>query len=59
MLSSAFAAYETGKISFLDLLDSERMVVRVRLEFEAVEARRRIASARLLKDIGIINWDEE
>jgi outer membrane protein TolC len=57
MLSSAFAAYETGKISFLDLLDSERMVVRVELEFEAVEARRRSASGRLLKDIGIINWD--
>lgn len=59
MLSSAFFAYETGKISFLDLLDSERMVVRVRLEFEAVEARRRIASAKLLRDMGLIQFDEE
>ncbi|UCD38074.1 MAG: TolC family protein [Fidelibacterota bacterium] len=59
MLSSAFAAYETGKISFLDLLDSERMVVRVRLEFETIKAQRRIAGARLLRDVGIINWDEE
>ncbi|MCH7859912.1 MAG: TolC family protein [Candidatus Marinimicrobia bacterium] len=59
MLASAFSAYETGKISFLDLLDSERMVVRVRLEFEAVEARRRIASAKLLKDMGLIQFDEE
>ncbi len=59
MLSSAYSAYETGKISFLDLLDSERMVVRVRLEFETVEARRRIASARLLSDIGLIHYGEE
>jgi len=59
MLASAFSAYETGKISFLDLLDSERMVVRVRLEFETVEARRRIASARLLNDIGLIHYGEE
>lgn len=59
MLSSAFSAYETGKISFLDLLDSERMVERVRLEFEAVEAKRRIASARLLRDTGLIHLGEE
>ena len=59
MLASAFSAYETGKISFLDLLDSERMVVRVQLEFEAVEARRRIASAKLLRDMGLIQFDEE
>lgn len=59
MLSSAFSAYETGKISFLDLLDSERMVVRVRLEFEAVEARRRIANAKMLKVMGLIHLDEE
>ena len=59
MLASAFSAYETGRISFLDLLDSERMVVRVRLEFETVEARRRIASARLLRDTGLIYLGEE
>lgn len=59
MLASAYAAYETGKISFLDLLDSERMVVRVRLDFEAIEADRRITSANMVKDIGLIHYNEE
>ena len=59
MLASAFSAYETGKISFLDVLDSERMVVRVRLEYEAVEARRRIAGAKLLRDSGMFRREEE
>ena len=59
MLASAFAAYETGKISFLDLLDSERMVVRVRLEFDAVSARHHIMAAKLLKNIGALHWAEE
>ena len=59
MLSSAFSAYETGKISFLDLLDSERMVVKVRLSFEEVEANRRIASAKMIKNIGLIQLSEE
>ncbi len=58
MLASAFAAYETGKISFLDLLDSERMVVRVRLEFEAVSARRHIRAAKLIKNISALHWGE-
>ncbi|MCH8010706.1 MAG: TolC family protein [Candidatus Marinimicrobia bacterium] len=59
MLSSAFSAYETGKINFLDLLDSERMVVKVRLSFEEVEANRRIASAKMVKNIGLIQLSEE
>lgn len=59
MVSSAFSAYETGKISFLDLLDSERMAVRIRLEFEAVIAERRIAAAQLLKAVGLIDLNEE
>ena len=59
MLASAFSAYETGKISFLDVLDSERMVVRVRLEYQAVEARRRIAGAKLLRDSGMFRLEEE
>ncbi len=55
MLSSAFSAYETGKISFLDVLDSERMAIEVRLDFERIEAQRRIASAHMLKSIGLIH----
>ena len=55
MLSSAFAAYETGKISFLDLLDSERMVVRVRLDFEKIKANKNITTARLLRAIGLVH----
>lgn len=57
MLSSAFAAYETGKISFLDVLDSERMVIKVRLDFERIEAEQRIASAQMLKAIGLIRLE--
>ncbi|MFC1481195.1 TolC family protein [Candidatus Neomarinimicrobiota bacterium] len=58
MLASAYSAYETGKISFLDVLDSQRMVVRVRLEFESVEQKRRIASAKLLMNVGLIDLEE-
>lgn len=58
MLASAFSAYETGSISFLDLLDSERMVVKVRLEYEAANANNRIASAKLLKAAGLIELKE-
>lgn len=58
MLASAYAAYETGKISFLDVLDSQRMVVRVRLEFEKVEQKRRIASAKLLMKVGLVGLEE-
>ncbi len=53
MLASAFSAYETGNINFLDLLDSERIAVKVRLENEAAIASKRIASAKLLKTIGL------
>ncbi|MEE9162062.1 MAG: TolC family protein [Candidatus Neomarinimicrobiota bacterium] len=59
MLSSAHAAYETDRISFLDLLDSERMVKQVRLDFEAVKADRRIARARLLRAAGLYLLEEE
>ncbi|MCF7797692.1 MAG: TolC family protein [Lentisphaeria bacterium] len=53
MLASAYSAYETGKISFLDVLDSERMTFTVQLEFEAVKARRTVARAKLLKAVGL------
>lgn len=53
MLASAYSAYETGKINFLDVLDSERMTFTVQLEFEAVKARRTIARAKLLKAVGL------
>jgi len=59
MLSSAYAAYETGKISFLDLLDSERMVVRIRLDFENIIAKKRIAAAKMLKAVGLITLAKE
>ncbi|MAG21630.1 MAG: TolC family protein [Candidatus Marinimicrobia bacterium] len=59
MISSAMSAYETGKISFLDLLDSQRMVVNVRLDFEETTAKREIARAKLLKIAGLIRFEEE
>lgn len=59
MLASALSAYETGKISFLDLLDSQRMVIKIRLEFEILEARRRIVGARLLKNAGLVDLKKE
>jgi len=59
MLSSAFAAYETGKISFLDVLDSERMAVRVKLGFEKTKAKSTIISAALLRAAGLIQIDKE
>ncbi|MFC1549885.1 TolC family protein [Candidatus Neomarinimicrobiota bacterium] len=58
LLASAFSAYETGNISFLDLLDSERMIVKVRLEHEAAILNHRVASAKLLKTIGLIEGME-
>jgi len=59
MLSSAYAAYETGKISFLDLLDSERMVVRIRLDFEDIIAKKRITAAKMLEAVGLITLAKE
>ncbi len=55
MLSSAYAAYETGKISFLDLLDSVRLGVKVKLEFEGIKAKQTTLVARLYQSTGIIN----
>jgi len=58
MLSSAYAAYKTGKISFLDLLDSERMVVNLRLDYEQVVANQRIGEANLRKAVGLLEVEE-
>ncbi|MFQ6604037.1 MAG: TolC family protein [Fidelibacterota bacterium] len=55
MLSSAYAAYKTGKISFLDLLDSERMTVTLKLEYERVLMEQRIGEANLRKVVGLLN----
>ncbi len=52
MQASAFAGYKTGKISFLDLLDSERMVVTLRLDYEKTLAKEKIGEANLRKAAG-------
>lgn len=54
MLSSAYAAYETGKISFIDLLDSVRLGVKVKLEYEEVIAKQSIMVAKLFNTAGLI-----
>lgn len=54
MLASAYSAYQTGKISFLDLLDSERMTFNVRMEFVNVIANRNIAAAKLYRAVGLV-----
>ncbi len=59
MLSSAYSAYETGKISFLDLLDSVRLGVKVQLEFASVKAKQNILIAKLYQTAGIINLNQE
>ncbi len=59
MLSSAYAAYETGKISFLDLLDSVRLGVKVKLEFEGIKAQQTILIAKLYQSAGVINPVQE
>lgn len=59
MLSSAYAAYETGKISFLDLLDSVRLGVKVKLEFENIKAKQTTLIAGLYKSSGIIKPSQE
>lgn len=59
MLSSAFAAYETGKISFLDLLDSVRLGVKVKLEFEDIKAKQTTLVAKLYQSTGIIRPYQE
>jgi len=58
MLSSAYAAYETGRISFLDLLDSERMSVNLQLEYERVKSKQLIVEANLNQTIGILESQE-
>lgn len=59
MLSSAYSAYETGKISFLDLLDSVRLGVKIRLEFAVVKAKQNTLIAKLYQNVGIINLNQE
>ena len=59
MLSSSYAAYETGKISFLDLLDSVRLGVKVKLEFEGIKAQQTILIAKLYQSTGVINPVQE
>lgn len=59
MLASAYSAYQTGKISFLDLLDSERMTFNVRMEFENVKASRNIAAAKLYRAVGLVGSNGE
>ena len=59
MLSSAYSAYETGKISFLDLLDSVRLGVKIRLEFTSVKAKQNTLVAKLYQTVGIINLNQE
>ena len=59
MLSSAYSAYETGKISFLDLLDSVRLGVKIRLEFASVKAKQNTLIAKLYQTAGIINLNKE
>ena len=59
MLSSAYAAYETGKISFLDLLDSVRLGVKVKLEFEGIKAQQTTLIAKLYQSAGVINPVQE
>ena len=59
MLSSAYAAYETGKISFLDLLDSVRLGVKVKLEFEDIKAKQTTLVAKLYQSTGTIKPDQE
>lgn len=59
MLSSAYSAYETGKISFLDLLDSVRMGVKVKLEFESIKAKQTTLISKLYQSAGIDNPSQE
>ncbi len=59
MLSSAISAYEAGKIGFLDLLDSQRMAVNIRLDYEETRAKREKTKAKLLKFAGMTQFDEE
>ncbi|MFC1528209.1 TolC family protein, partial [Candidatus Neomarinimicrobiota bacterium] len=59
MLSSAYSAYETGNISFLDLLDSVRLGVKVKLEFESIKAKQNILIAKLYQTTGKINPIQE
>ena len=59
MLSSAYSEYETGNISFLDLLDSVRLGVKVKLEFESIKAKQNILIAKLYQTTGKINPIQE
>jgi len=59
MVGSAYSAYQTGKISFLDLLDSQRMSFNVRMEYENVKASRKIAAAKLYRAVGLVGANGE
>lgn len=54
MTASAYAAYGTGNIDFIDLLESNRLNKNTKLEFEKLKAQRKILKAEFLKTIGFI-----
>ena len=58
-LSSAYSAYETGKINFLDILDSVRLGVKVKLEFEDIKAKQTTLVAKLYQLTGIIKQNQK
>lgn len=51
-LNSALAAYRTGDLSFLDLLDAERMIVQFKLKFYREQANYFTSLANLERAIG-------
>jgi cobalt-zinc-cadmium efflux system outer membrane protein len=51
-LESSESAYETGKISFLELLDSERFLLNVRYGFAKIKADYLTAQARMERALG-------
>ena len=50
---STEAAYETGKLTFLELLDSERFLLNVRYGFAKVRSEYLIALARMERALGV------
>jgi outer membrane protein TolC len=51
-LESSEAAYETGKISFLELLDSERFLLNVRYGYVKIKTDYLTAQARMERALG-------
>jgi len=57
--ATSLSAIGVGMIDFIDLLETMRISVQTKLEFEKIKAKRSTLSAKLYQSVGMINKNKE